>query len=506
MKTPGGKVYLVGAGPGDPELITVKGRKILERADSVLYDHLAPERLLDVAPRRAERVYVGKKRSAHEFSQDEISRMLIERAQRGWTVVRLKGGDPFIFARGGEEIEALAAAGIPFEIVPGVTTPLGIAAYTGVPLTHREHTSAVTFVSGHDVAAIDWSKIGASIKAAGKTGAGETIVLFMGLVNFPAIARELIAHGRSPETPAMAVRWATRPDQQTIAGTLADLAEKIAGTNLRPPATIIIGEVVALRERFNWYERLPLFGRRVVITRDRRQAMELAEPLEALGAETILAPMIEIREAADVGPLDKAIANLATYDWVIFTSVNGVRFFVEALDRSSADLRSLKARICAIGSATRSAVEALHLKVDKMPEEYVAESLLKALEGESLEGQRILLPRAAVARDVIPVELRRRGGTVDVVEAYRTVVPSDAADRAREALSTQPHWITFTSSSTVTNFVTVLDKPGREALNGIRIASIGPITSATLREHGIAVDVEADPHTIGGLVEAISRR
>ena len=299
------KVYLVGAGPGDPELITVKGRKILERADSILYDHLAPERLLDLAPAHAERVYVGKKRSAHEFSQDEISRMLIERARRGWTVVRLKGGDPFIFARGGEEIDALAAAGIPFEIVPGVTTPLGIAAYTGVPLTHREHTSAVTFVTGHNVAAIDWSKIGAS----------ETIVLFMGLVNFPAIARELIAQGRSPGTPAMAVRWATRPDQQTIAGTLTDLAEKIAVANLRPPATIIIGEVVALRERFNWFERLPLFGQRIVITRDRRQAMELAEPLEALGAETVIAPMIEICEAADAGPLDDAISRLDTYDW-----------------------------------------------------------------------------------------------------------------------------------------------------------------------------------------------
>jgi uroporphyrinogen III methyltransferase/synthase len=490
------KVYLVGAGPGDPELITVKGRKILERADSILYDHLAPERLLDLAPAHAERVYVGKKRSAHEFSQDEISRMLIERARRGWTVVRLKGGDPFIFARGGEEIEALAAAGIPFEIVPGVTTPLGIAAYTGVPLTHREHTSAVTFVTGHNVEAIDWSKIGGS----------ETIVLFMGLVNFPAIAKELIAQGRSSATPAMAVRWATRPDQQTIAGTLADLAEKIADANLRPPATIIIGEVVALRERFNWFERLPLFGQRIVVTRDRHQAMELAEPLEALGAETVIAPMIAIAEAADIGPLDHAIASLATYDWLIFTSVNGVRYFVDALDRSSVDLRSLKAKICAIGSATGAAVEALHLKVDKMPDEYVAESLLKSFEGENLEGQRILLPRAAVARDVIPVELTRRGATVDVVEAYRTVIPEGAADRVRAALSRRPQWITFTSSSTVTNFIEVIEKPGREVLGGIKIASIGPITSATLREHGIEVEVEADPHTIAGLVEAISRR
>ena len=484
------KVYLVGAGPGDPGLITVKGRKILERADSVLYDHLASVRLLDLAPASAERVYVGKKRSTHEFSQDEIAEMLIERARRGWTVVRLKGGDPFIFGRGGEEMEALAAAGIPFEIVPGVTTPLGIAAYTGVPLTHREHTSAVTFVTGHSVDAIDWSKVGAS----------ETIVLFMGVVNFPAIARELIRHGRSPKTPAMAVRWATRPDQQTIAGTLADLSALIEQNGLRPPATIVIGEVVALRERFNWFERLPLFGKRIVITRDRRQAMEMAEPLEALGAETLLLPVIEIRAAADPSALDRAIERLGDYDWIIFTSVNGVRYFIETLDRSKRDLRALKAKLCVIGSATCAAVEALHLGVDRMPEEYVAESLLEALVGDDLKGQRILLPRAAVARDLVPAALRERGAIVDVVEAYRTVAPEDAAARALEILEQKPDWITFTSSSTVKNF---LAAAGREALQGVKIASIGPITSATAREHGLTVDVEANPHTVQGLVEAL---
>jgi uroporphyrinogen III methyltransferase/synthase len=493
-----GKVYLVGAGPGDPGLITVKGRKILERADSILYDHLAPERLLDLAPPNAERVYVGKKRSAHEFSQDEIAQMLIDRASRGWKVVRLKGGDPFIFGRGGEEIEALAAAGIPFEIVPGVTTPLGIAAYTGVPLTHREHTSAVTFVTGHNVEAIDWSKIGSS-----NAGAGDTIVLFMGLVNFPAIARELIAHGRSPQTPAMAVRWATRPDQHTIAGTLADLQSKIAAEGLKPPATIIIGEVVALRDRFNWYEKLPLFGKKIVITRDRRQAQDLAEPLEALGAETILAPMIEIGTAADPWAMDAVIGRLASYDWLIFTSVNGVKHFVAALDRSMKDLRTLRAKICAIGPGTRGAVAELRLKVDVMPKEYVGESLLDALAGEDLRGKSILIPRAAVARDLIPVELIKRGAKVDVVEAYRTGIPRDAAERAREALARKPHWITFTSSSTVSNFLAAVPEA---TLGEARIASIGPITSATLREHGMRVDAEADPHSMEGLVDAIAKK
>jgi uroporphyrinogen III methyltransferase/synthase len=482
------KVYLVGAGPGDPGLLTIKGKRALGQADAVLYDNLANERLLELAPLAAERVYVGKKRATREFSQDEISGMLVDRARRGWTVVRLKGGDPFIFGRGGEEIEALAAAGIPFEIVPGVTTPLGVAAYTGVPLTHREHTSAVTFVTGHNVEAIDWSKIGAA----------ETLVLFMGLVNFPAIAKELIARGRSPKTPAMAVRWATRPDQQTIAGTLEDLPERL--TAMKPPATIIIGEVVALRDKFNWFEKLPLFGQRIVVTRDRRQTAELADPLEALGAEVLRVPVIEIRGPADPAALDAAIACLDSYDWVIFTSVNGVGYFLDRLDRSERDLRSLKAKICAIGPATRAAVEALHLKVDKMPEEYVAESLVKAFEGEDLNWRRVLLPRAAVARDVVPLELKRRGAHVDVVEAYRTAMPEDAPQRAPAALERKPQWITFTSSSTVNNF---MEAAGKDALAGVKIASIGPITSNTLREHQLEIHAEAKPHTTAGLIEAI---
>jgi uroporphyrinogen III methyltransferase/synthase len=484
------KVYLVGAGPGDPGLITVKGRAMLERAGAVLYDNLASERLLDHAPAAAQRIYVGKKRAEHAMLQEEISQLMIDLARQGTTVVRLKGGDPFIFGRGGEEVEALAEAGVPFEIVPGVTTPLGLAAYTGVPLTHREHTSAVTFVTGHHVESIDW----------GKVGAAETVVLFMGLVNIGEIAKAMIASGRAPSTPAMAVRWATRPDQQTVVGTLADLADRITRAGLRPPATIVIGEVVALRDRFNWFERLPLFGQRIVITRAGGQAAELSGPLEELGAEAILLPAIEIRPPSDPAPLDHAIEQLDTYDWLIFTSVNGVRGFIERLDRSRSDLRSLRARLCAIGPATRAAVEALHLKVDRMPAEYVAESLVEAFAGDDLKGKRVLLPRAAVARDVVPVELTRRGATVDVVEAYRTVAPEDAAQQCRAVLSHKPHWIVFTSSSTVNNLVSAA---WREAFQGIRIASIGPITSCTLREHGLFVDAEANPHTMPGLVEAI---
>jgi uroporphyrinogen III methyltransferase/synthase len=487
------KVYLVGAGPGHPDLITIRGRKVLERADCVLYDNLVSRRLLDYAPAGAERIYVGKKRAEHEYSQEEISAMLVERARRGWNVVRLKGGDPFIFGRGGEEMEALAVAGIPFEIVPGVTTPLGVAAYTGVPLTHREHTSAVTFVTGHNVEQIDWAKAGSS----------DTVVLFMGLSNFDQIAKEMIKHGRSPDTPAMVVRWATKPNQETVVGTLANLSQKIAEENIRPPATFVIGDVVSLRDRFDWFEKLPLFGQRIVVTRDKRLGGEMAEVLEELGADPILLPTIEICEPSSSKPLNDAIGKLATYDWLIFTSANGVRQFIERLDRSRRDLRGLRAKICAIGPATRDAIEALHLKVDVMPREYVAESLVEALFTEDLKDKRVLIPRAAVARDVVPVELTKRGAHVDVVEAYQTKPPADLVQRAPEVLASKPDWVTFTSSSTVTNLV---NAAGAQALKGIKLASIGPVTSDTLRSFGLSPNVEASQHTAAGLISAIAVR
>ncbi|MFN7998190.1 MAG: uroporphyrinogen-III C-methyltransferase [Bryobacteraceae bacterium] len=486
------KVYLVGAGPGDPELITIKGRRVLEQAGAVFYDYLANPALLNLAPPQAEKIYVGKKKSVHAFSQEEIAEMMIDRARRGLTVVRLKGGDPFIFGRGGEEAEALADASIPFEIVPGVTSPLGIAAYTGVPLTHRDHTRLVTFVTGHDPAVIDWSKVGAT----------ETLVIFMGIFYIDRIARELIAHGRSPDTPAMAVRWGTRPDQQTLVGTLATLPELIHEHDLKPPATVVIGEVVALREKLNWYESLPLFGQRIVVTRARGQSDALSSKLHELGADVIELPAIEILPALDYEPLDRAIAGLGSYDWLIFTSVNGVRFFLDRLDRSTSDLRALRARICAIGPATRAAVEALHLKVDVMGKEYVAEGLLEALAQHDLAGKRVLLPRAAVARDLVPIELARRGAQVDVVEAYRTATPPGAKERIAEIFGAvpKPDWITFTSSSTVRNVVALA---GTAALHGVKTASIGPVTSATARGLGLEVTAEASVFTTDGLLEAI---
>jgi len=486
------KVYLVGAGPGDPELITLKAKRLLEQADSVLYDHLASLELLDLAPASAERVYVGKKKADHAMSQEEICELLVERGRRGLNVVRLKGGDPFIFGRGGEEAEALADAGIPFEVVPGITSPLGIAAYTGVPLTHRDHTSAVTFVTGHDVEKIDWAKVGTS----------ETLVVLMGLSQFEEIARRVIAGGRSAETPAIAVRWGTRPSQEVVEGTLETLPRLIHETGLRPPATVIVGDVVQLRAKLDWFERLPLFGQTVVVTRGRDQAASLSNPLRRAGAEVVELPAIEIRPARDGAALDAAVARVGEYDWLIFTSANGARVFLERLRASAHDTRAIRGKICAIGPATAEALTAAHLKVDVMAEEYVAEGLLKALEGASLSGARALIARAAVARDTLPAALRRRGASVDVVEAYRTEAPECLAERAAGVLARKPDWITFTSTSTVENLVAAA---GAEALRGVKAASIGPITSAALRKHDIAVAAEASEYTSAGLVEAILR-
>lgn len=484
------KVYLVGAGPGDPELITVKARRLLENADCILYDHLASSDLLDLAPPSAERIYVGKKKAEHALAQEEICALLVDRGKRGLNVVRLKGGDPFIFGRGGEEAEALADAGVPFEIVPGVTSPLGIAAYTGVPLTHRDHTSVVTFITGHDVLKIDWSKVGTS----------ETLVIFMGLSQFDEIARRIIAGGRAAATPAMAARWGTRPDQEVLTGTLETLPELIHKHALKPPATIIVGDVVRLRDKLNWYENLPLFGRRIVVTRAREQAGELSALLHNLGAEVIELPTIEIKPADDYGPLDQAIARLDEYGWLIFTSANGVRFFLDRLDRSRLDLRAIQGRICAIGPATRDALERFHLKVDCMAERYVAEGLLDAMAAYDLSGSRILIARAAVARDLLPTDLTRRGAIVDVIEAYRTSAPAGLAHRAADILSRKPDWITFTSSSTVKNLVSAT---GVEALQNVNCASIGPVTTATLRENGVPVAAEAVAYTVPGLVQAL---
>ncbi len=485
-----GKVFLVGAGPGDPELLTLKGKRALERATVVFYDHLAPDQLLHLAPSTAEHVYVGKKRSDHAFAQEEINALLLDRARAGHTVVRLKGGDPYLFGRGGEEAEALALAGIPFEVIPGVTSPAGIAAYTGIPLTHRAHTSVVSIVTGHDVDAVDWNRFGHS----------ETLVILMGLSNFETIAGRIISGGRSANTPAAATRWGTRPDQRVIEGTLATLPGLLHDCALKPPATIIVGEVVRLRACLNWYEKLPLFGKRIVVTRPQGQSADMILKLRDLGAQPIEIPAIAIHPAGDYAPLDNALARLQAYDFLIFTSVNGVAAFFDRLDRSPYDLRSLRAQLAAIGPATRDALEAAHLKVDIIGQEFVAESLVEAMAAHPLPDKRVLIVRAAVARDLLPRALTARGAVVEVVEAYRTV-PAPGIAYALQELAAQPaDWITFTSSSTVDHF---LHAAGPAIFNHAKSASIGPVTSATLRQYGVQPAVEAAPYTVDGLIAAI---
>ena len=498
-----GKVYLIGAGPGDPGLITVKGLACLEKADVVVYDYLAGEKLLGRAREGAERIYVGKKGGDHTLPQDQITSLLLAKASEGKTVARLKGGDPFIFGRGGEEAEELARAGIPFEIVPGVTSAIAAPAYAGIPLTHRDFTSTVAFITGHEdptkeESKIDWEKI--------STGIG-TLVFLMGMGNLSSIASELMRRGRSPETPVALVRWGTLPEQETLVGKLSDIAEAARSRNLKPPVIIVVGEVVGLRRKLNWFESLPLFGKTILVTRAREQASELSERIRELGGRAVEFPTIAVLPPESWADLDHCLGRLALYDWIIFTSANGVKFFLERLFSLGRDVRDLKGpRICAIGPRTAESLETLRVRVDFLPGEYRAEAIFEGLKRESLNGKKILIPRARMARDILPEELRKAGAAVDVVEAYRTVRPDENADEVRDLLKNgRISAVTFTSSSTVSNLAEMLGKEEAAKLTaGIPVASIGPITAEKARSLGIETTIMPGEYTIPALVEALA--
>jgi len=494
-----GKVYLIGAGPGDPGLFTLKGKAILERADCVVYDYLASEDLLRFARAEAEKIYVGKRGGAHSMSQAGINELLVRKAREGRVVARLKGGDPFVFGRGGEEAEELVKAGIPFEVVPGISSGYAAPAYAGIPLTHRDFTSGVAFLTGHEdptkaETALDWSKLA--------TGVG-TLVFFMGVKNLPEITSALLQHGRRPETPVAVIRWGTRPDQQVVTGTLADITSKAAG--IAPPAITVVGEVVSLRDQLNWFERLPLFGKRIVITRTQEQAGVLREALADLGAGVVEIPTIEIREPASWEPLDGAIRRLEEFQYLLVTSANGVRNFLARLRACGRDVRDLKGLLIgAIGPATAAEFAKTGVRVDFVPRDYRAEGLLEVLSRHELQGKSFLIPRAKVARDLVPRAIRERGAHVEVVEAYETAAPEFAPGELEQLLTPRPDMITFTSSSTAANFAALV-KDGKleEVLHDVAVASIGPITSETLRKLGLPVTVEAAESTIPGLVRAI---
>ncbi len=499
-----GKVYLIGAGPGDPALITRRGAECIRRADVVVYDYLASPRLLELRRPEAEVIYVGKKGGDHTLSQDGINRLIADQARKGRVVARLKGGDPFIFGRGGEEAEVLAAEGIPFEIVPGVTSAIAAPAYAGIPLTHREHTSAVSLITGHE----DPAKTESSLNWPALAGLGGTLVFLMGVRNLPAIVERLTTHGLSGETPVALVRWGTTPRQQTVTGTLNTIVEEVSRAGLKAPCIIVIGEVVRLRETISWFETRPLFGRTIVVTRARPQASGFLERLAAAGADCLACPTIRVVPAEDPAPMDACLDRLSDYDWLVFTSVNGVACFFDRLFARGQDARALgRLKTAVIGPATQQRLRDFGITSDIVPESYRAEAVVAAFARETVKGQKVLLPRAAEARPVLPEELRRLGAAVDEVPAYYTVQDTSAVAELRDALAAgRVDLVTFTSSSTVKNFKALLPDDPQERqhlLQGVQMASIGPITTATAEEEGFTVDITADTYTIEGLTEAI---
>ena len=504
-------VYLVGAGPGDPGLITVRGKQLLERAEVIVYDYLASKKLLKYVPKDAEFIYAGKRGGVkHTHTQAEINQMLIDRAKSGRLVVRLKGGDPFIFGRGGEEIEELVRAGISFEVVPGVTSATAAATYAGIPITHREYTSTVAFVTGHEDPTkkdsnIAWDKLA--------TGVG-TIVVYMGIKNLESITEKMIRYGRDPHTPVAVVRWASTSEQRTVVGNLENIAGIVRENKIKPPSLVVIGEVVNLRDTINWYEKRPLFSKRVVVTRTRDQASELVSMLENYGAECIEYPTISLEAVENYEILDKALKDIGAYQWILFTSINAVDYFFKRLFELGKDVRDLKGpRIAAVGRITAEALAGRCIKPDLLPEEFTGEGLAEALISEGIAGMNILIPRALKAREILPEKLHEAGAEVTVAPVYQNVLPKSSAgeklrDDLRQALEEKNvDMVTFTSSSTVKNFLTLLNVSNPEELkklmSGVAVAAIGPITGKTAENNGLAVDVQPEEYTIPNLVESI---
>jgi uroporphyrinogen III methyltransferase / synthase len=496
-----GIVYLIGAGPGDYKLISLKGLECIKQAQVIVYDRLADERLLAYASPDAEMVYVGKASSEHTMRQEEINRLLVEKGRLGKKVVRLKGGDPFVFGRGGEEALELRAAGIPFEVVPGITSAIAVPAYAGIPVTHRGIATSFAVITGHE----DPAKAESNIRWDKLALGADTLVFLMGVENLPHITAKLIEHGRGPDTPAAVIRWGTKPEQQVLVTTVAEAAAEVSRQGIKPPAIFIVGDVVALREELAWFDQRPLFGRKVLVTRAREQASVLTTALEKLGAQCLEAPAIKIIPPESFAGLDAALVGLSRYRWLIFTSVNGVDCFFQRLHHTGRDTRALAGlKVAAIGAPSAARLEQFGVVADIVPLEFRAEGVVAALAGRIEPGMRVLIPRAAVARDVLPEELAKAGAEVDVVEAYRTVTAdTDGALLAEKLAAGDLDLITFTSSSTVTNLLAILGPKAALMVAKTRVACIGPITASTCLEHGIKPDVIAEEFTIAGLVEAI---
>ena len=504
MKTTG-MVYLIGAGPGDPGLITVRGVECLARAEVVVYDYLANPSLLRHAPPTAERIYVGKSANKHTLSQEEINALLVKLGAAGKVVARLKGGDPLVFGRGGEEAEELQKAGIGFEIVPGISSSIAAPCYAGIPVTHRGVATAFMVITGHEdptkpETQVDWQQVARFFG---------TRVILMGVERIGEIAGQLLQHGAAPDVPVAMVRWGTTAQHATITGTLATIADVAARAEFKPPAVTIIGEVVRLRETLNWFERRPLFGKRVVVTRSREQASELVRQLADLGADVLEIPTIRIEPPKNLAPLREAIACIGTYDWLVFASPNGVDGFFREFYRKHADIRDLGGlKIAVVGAATARQVAEQHLAVDLQPAEFTGEALLATFKKEvSCENLRFLLPRGDLADEQLARGLEDAGGMVDSLEAYQNVPATDDANGHRGRLLAEgADCITFSSSSTVNNFCGLLDVPALlQKFPKLQVVSIGPQTTKTAKELKVPVAAEADPHTIPGLVAAVMK-
>ncbi len=497
-----GFVYLVGAGPGDPGLFTIKGKELLEQAEVVVYDRLVSPEIIAWANPQAELIYVGKESCRHTLSQDEINALLAEKTAQGKMVVRLKGGDPFVFGRGGEEALYVRERGFDFAVVPGISSAIAVPAYAGIPVTHRDATSSFAVITGHEkpgkeVSSINWELI--------STGIG-TLVFLMGVENLEYIVNNLMENGRSPETPVALIRRGTMPDQEVVSGRLNDIVARVREAGLKPPAIIVVGETVDLRQELGWWETGPLWGKRIMVTRSRHQASVLVKKIRELGGEAIEFPTIEIAEEEDLDKLYAAFKNIKSYHWIIFTSVNAVDIFFRELKSQDHDIRSLAGiKIGAIGPATSQRLQRYGLLVELMPDEYQAEGLVKELQAMMIPGQKVLLPRARGARDILPLQLEDLGAEVEEIFLYQAVVPS-SINRINntELLQQTIDYITFTSSSTVINFIDMIGNQQAEVLsNRMKVACIGPITAEKAREKGLKVDVIASEYTIDGLLQSI---
>lgn len=497
----GGKVYLVGAGPGDHKLITLKGLECIKEADIILYDRLVNTKLLKYARDNAEIIYVGKAPDAHTYTQEEISQLILDKALEGNIVTRLKGGDPFVFGRGGEEASLLKENNVEFEIVPGITSAISVPAYAGIPVTHRNLSSSFHVITGHEDPTKDDTALNYNVL--GKLNG--TLIFLMGVRNIANICEQLISNGQSPDKPVAVIRRGTTSDQRILKGTLKTIAQKVKETNFKNPAIIIVGDVVNLSDTLSWFDKKPLFGKKVLVTRTRQQASKLSKQIEALGGEAIEFPTIKIVENNDFKDIDRAIGEVDKYKWIIFTSVNGVKYFFDRMKKLDFDIRLLKkAKLCAIGPATAKALDDMGLMVEYVPEEYRAEAIVDILKDKIQPGDHVLLPRADIARKILVEELRKLGANVNNIAIYKTVIPNhDRGELIKLLKEKSIDVITFTSSSTARNFCEILGKDNLNLIKGITIAAIGPITADTSKELEVKVDIIAKEYNIPGLVNAI---